>query len=277
MNLYAAVLAVIIVVLPGPADPPAAPSPAVVAPASGSPGGGQRSVAPEQQQPPSSAGQLPSSGGQQPLAIVYVNPPFADADDAKDLATMLQKSRYKFRVQFAGSKTNPLTAQMLQQASLFGFPGGEVDDDTAKRDFAHEIPLVQNYVANGGRFLGVCAGGFVMGQKGFDVFPGEIDSYVGSPNSQAKDAEDQAIQINWMGKGKRTVDFQDGNYVKLPPGTPGVTVLGTYNNGLIAAAVAVHGRGKAGFSGPHFESNEAGKTPVHNLDMDFTLLDVLMK
>ena len=268
--MSAALLAVIIVILPGPVPGPGA-APTATAPAP------PASVYSGEQQPqPSPGGQLPSSGGQPPLAVVYVNPPFADADDAKDLATMLQKSRYRFRVQFAGSKSNPLTAQMLQHAALFGFPGGEVDDDTAKTDFAHEIPLVQNYVTNGGRFLGVCAGGFVMGQKGFDVFPGEVDSYVGSPNAQAKDTKDQAIQINWMGKGQRTVDFQDGNYVKLAPGTSGVTVLGTYNNGLIAAGVAQHGRGKAGFSGPHFESDQAGTTPVHNLDMDFQLLDVLM-
>ena len=251
MNLYAALLSVIIVVIPGPADPPTRGAPALSAP-----------------------GPV-SADGQRPLALVYDNPPFADDDDAKDLASMLEKSRFRFRVQFVGSKTNPLTAQQLQGAALFGFPGGEVDDDTAKRDFAREIPLVQHFVTNGGRFLGVCAGGFVMGAKGFDVFPGEVDSYVGSPNAQAKDAKDQAIQINWRGR-KRTVDFQDGNYVKVPQGTPGVTVLGTYNNGLIAAGVAVHGRGKAGFSGPHFESDEAGNTPVHNLDMDYELVDVLM-
>ena len=72
------------------------------------------------------------------------------------------------------------------------------------------------------------------------------------------------------------MDFQDGNYVQVAPGTPGVTVLGTYNNGLSAAGVAVHGRGKAGFSGPHFESDQAGDSKVNNLDMDFQLVDALM-
>jgi glutamine amidotransferase-like uncharacterized protein len=252
MNVCVAVLTAIVIVLPSPGNPRSESGPAV-------------------------ASQAPSSAvrGQAPLALVYDNPPFADDDDAKDLASMLQKSRYRFRIQFVGSKSNPLTAEQLQHASLFGFPGGELEEETAKRDFAHEIPLVQRFVTNGGRFLGVCAGGFVMGKEGFDVFPGEVDSYVGSPGAQAKDDKDQAIQINWRGQ-KRTVDFQDGNYVKLPPGTPGVTVLGTYNNGLIAAGVAVHGRGKAGFSGPHFESDQAGDTKVNNLDLDFQLVDVLM-
>jgi glutamine amidotransferase-like uncharacterized protein len=221
------------------------------------------------------ASSVSSASGQAPLALVYVNPPFADEDDAKDLAVMLRKSRYRFRVQFVGSQSNPLTAEQLRHAALFGFPGGELEEETAKRDFAHEIPLVQNFVANGGRFLGVCAGGFVIGKEGFDVFPGKVDSYVGSPGAQAKDDKDQAIQINWMGR-QRTVDFQDGNYVQVPPGTPGVTVLGTYNNGLIAAGVAVHGKGKAGFSGPHFESDQAGDIKVDNLDMGFQLLDALM-
>lgn len=217
-----------------------------------------------------------ASGGQPPLALVYDNPPFADDDDAKSLASMLQKSRYRFRIQYVGSKSVPLSAELLQRASLFAFPGGEVETETAKKDFAREIPLVQQFVSNGGRYLGVCAGGFVAGKDGFDVFPGEPDSYVGSPNSQAKSDADQTIQINWMGQ-KRSVDFQDGNYFKIPPGTPGVKVMGTYNNGLAAAAVAIHGRGKAAFSGPHFES--ATDDTGHNtsaLDLDFQLLDVLM-
>jgi glutamine amidotransferase-like uncharacterized protein len=103
-----------------------------------------------------------------------------------------------------------------------------------------------------------------------------VGSYVGSPNAQAKDDSDQAIQINWQGR-QRTVDFQDGNYFEIPPGTPGVTVLGTYNNGLVAAAVATHGRGKAAFAGPHFESptDNAGH-PTKAMDLSFQLLDVLM-
>jgi len=212
----------------------------------------------------------------QPLALVYRNDPLGDSGDAQDLAKMLQKSRFRFQIQYVGPKDTPLTAELLEKAVLFAQPGGEVDTETAKRDFAHEIPLVQPWVARGGRFLGVCAGGFVAGQEGYGVFPGEVGSYVGSPNSQVKDDRDQAIQINWQGR-QRTVDFQDGNYFEIPRGTPGVTVLATYNNGLVAAAVATHGRGKAAFTGPHFESSsdDAGH-PTYAMDLGFQLLDVLM-
>ncbi|HEX4246610.1 MAG TPA: BPL-N domain-containing protein, partial [Pseudonocardia sp.] len=158
-------------------------------------------------------------GSGRPLALVYRNDPLGDSEDAADLAKMLRKSRFKFRIQYVGPKFTPLTADLLAKAALFAQPGGEVDTDTAKRDFAHEIPLVQPWVSNGGRFLGVCAGGFVAGKEGYGVFPGEVGSYVGSPNAQAKDDSDQAIQINWQGR-QRTVDFQDGNYFEIPPGTP---------------------------------------------------------
>jgi len=212
----------------------------------------------------------------QPLALVYRNDPLGDSGDAQDLAKMLQKSRFRFQIHYVGPKDTRLTAELLEKAVLFAQPGGEVDTETAKRDFAHEIPLVQPWVARGGRFLGVCAGGFVAGREGYGVFPGEVGSYVGSPNSQVKDDRDQAIQINWRGR-QRTVDFQDGNYFEIPRGTPGVTVLATYNNGLVAAAVATHGRGKAAFTGPHFESSsdDAGH-PTYAMDLGFQLLDVLM-
>lgn len=212
----------------------------------------------------------------QPLALVYRNDPLGDSGDAQDLAKMLRKSRFRFQIQYVGPKYTPLTAELLEKAALFAQPGGEVDTETAKQDFALEIPLVQPWVANGGRFLGVCAGGFVAGQEGYGVFPGKVGSYVGSPNSQVKDDRDQAIQINWQGR-QRTVDFQDGNYFEIPRGTPGVTVLATYNNGLVAAAVATHGRGRAAFTGPHFESSsdDAGH-PTYAMDLGFQLLDVLM-
>jgi len=97
MNIPAAVLMVIVIVLPNPGHQQADPGP-VTAP------------------------QAPTSyaSGQAPLALIYDNPPFADDDDAKDLAAMLQQSRYKFRIQYVGSKSDPLTAEQLQGPVDFG-------------------------------------------------------------------------------------------------------------------------------------------------------------
>jgi glutamine amidotransferase-like uncharacterized protein len=227
--------------------------------------------------PPASVGGGIAGTGSTPLALVYDNPPFADDDNAQELAAMLTKSHFKFRITYVGGKHTPLTADLLGRAALFAFPGGDVETETAKRDFAREIPLVQQFVSGGGHYLGVCAGGFVAGKEGFGVFPGEVGSYVESPGAQFKDDKDHAVTVKWRGSTTRAVDFQDGNYFKIPPGTPGVTVLGTYTNGLPAAAVAVHGRGKAAFTGPHFESTTDDDNPKSAaLDLDFQLLDVLM-
>lgn len=217
-----------------------------------------------------------ATSNDRPLALIYRNPPLADKDDAADAAAMLRDSPYRFRTQYVGP--NELTAELLNRAALFVEPGGEVETETAKTDFAHEIPLVNQYVAKGGRYLGICAGGFVAGKEGYDVFPGQVGSYVDSPGAEAKSDKDQAIQIIWRDGSKRTVDFQDGNYFAIPPGTPGVTVMATYTNGLPAAAVSAHGKGKSAFIGPHFESAPDGESDNHaNFGLDFELLDVLMR
>ncbi|GAA5156428.1 hypothetical protein GCM10023321_32160 [Pseudonocardia eucalypti] len=217
-----------------------------------------------------------AASNERPLALIYRNPPLADKDDAADAAAMLQASPYQFRIQYVGP--NDLTAELLNQAALFVEPGGEVETETAKEDFAHEIPLVNQYVAEGGRYLGICAGGFVAGEEGYDVFPGRVGSYVDSAGAEAESDKDQAIQIIWRDGSKRTVDFQDGNYFAIPPGTPGVTVMATYTNGLPAAAVAAHGKGKSAFIGPHFESAPDDDSDDHtNFGLDFELLDVLMR
>ena len=235
---------------------------------SGSSRGGAAAIAPEPA--------APTPAGGQPVALVYDNPPFADDDNAQELGGMLQKSKYRFHVVYVGPKHTALTADLLGHSALFAFPGGDVETETAKRDFAQEIPLVQKFVADGGHYLGVCAGGFVAGADGFGVFPGEVGSYIDSPGAQFTDDKDHAVQITWRGQQQRSVDFQDGNYIKIPPGTPGVTVLGTYNNGLPAAAVATHGRGKAAFTGPHFESATDDDKHPAALDLDWQLLDTLM-
>jgi len=214
----------------------------------------------------------------QPVALVYDRPPFADTENAQTLGSVLEKSDKHFKVIYVGGTHGQLTAQQLQSAALFAFPGGDVDPDTAKTDFAHEIPLVENFVSNGGHYLGVCAGGFVAGKEGFGVFPGQVGSYIDSPGAQVTDQEDHAIDLLWHDGKSYKVDFQDGNYFDIPQGTPGVTILGTYTNKLPAVAVAPHGLGKAAFSGPHIEEtvddNDPNSLPLW---MDNELLNELMK
>jgi len=129
----------------------------------------------------------PPPSGNPPIALVYDNPPFADTDNATTLGSVLERTNQKFKVVYVGGKHGPLTAAQLATASLFAFPGGDVDTDTAKTDFAKEIPLVNDFVKNGGHYLGVCAGGFVAGKEGFGVFPGDVGDFPESPGAEVTD------------------------------------------------------------------------------------------
>lgn len=217
-----------------------------------------------------------ADSGSGPLALVFCQGKVADFSDARDLASMLRTSPEHFRVQYVDHDT--LTADALSHAQLFAWGGGDVDEEKAKEQYPQEISLVDAFVSRGGRSLWICAGGFLVGSEGFGLMPGTDGSYTDTPNSGFRPGsqKDTAIPITWRDGTTHTVDFQDGNYFSFAPGTPGVTVMGRYKNGEVAAAVAQYGQGKVGFSGPHFESKTSDDgTPTSALDLDFDVLNAL--
>ena len=77
--------------------------------------------------------------------------------------------------------------------------------------------------------------------------------------------------------------FQDGPSFILTPRASDVTVLATYSNGEVAAAVARYREGKVAVSGPHPEADQS-KYSAYNLpypgstqDLGDDLIDTLMQ
>jgi len=223
---------------------------------------------------------------QRPLALVYRGPassPGIPADTARFLRTCPQG----FQVRFCGPHPGdlPVDATTLARVALYVQPGGGNDFVGAWRSVrAYGGPL-RDYIRRGGRYLGICMGGYLAGSDpGFDLLPGNCDDYTNTRGAQVKDERNAVITVDWHLPRRRTrrkIFYQDGPYFWLHHGARG-RVLARYTNHRIAAVMVPFGNGRVGVCGPHPEANRswyelAGLAyPGGTYDLGHQLVDVVM-
>lgn len=201
------------------------------------------------------------SRGGRPLAVVYsdrwTGP--ADGDDTGALASMLRAiPGWEFEIVTAGPKGSmPVRAALaLPDARLYAQPGADGDDTAAFRRQRRDRKAIRAFVHGGGRYLGVCMGGFLAEPGFYGVFRGRVDEYYSSPGASVTSADPAVVELSWRGRPRRLY-FQDGGFMVPKRSAAGATVLATYSNGSIAAIVARSGAGKVGLCGPHPEAPPA--------------------
>lgn len=202
------------------------------------------------------------------------------------LAELLRGSRWKFEVNYVGDDESPTTLRdILTTAALYAQPGGGKSVQRAYRQTKKNTRTIRDYVQAGGRYLGICMGGYLAGHwRGFGLLPGDTDQFITSPGADITTKKDTLVQVEWRGR-HHHMFFQDGPIFELPHRSAGVTVLARYaSNGEIAAMVAPFGLGKVGVCGPHPEAPEEWYE-AHNLPrgdespdlLGHDLLDTLME
>jgi glutamine amidotransferase-like uncharacterized protein len=172
------------------------------------------------------------------------------------------------RVRYCGPGTAvPITAATLSRATLFVQPGGGDDLDAAWKAVEPFAAELVRWVRGGGRYLGLCMGGFLAGRDpGYGLLPGDSAEYVGSPGATVSDNDDALVTVHW-GSRTRRVYFQGGPDFHFD-GSAASSVLARYTNGSVAMAAASCGRGTVVVSGPHPEApvswyREAGLPVPH--------------
>ncbi len=233
---------------------------------------------------PSPSVATPTSGAH-PVALVYRGP--AGCDGCPEAAAaLLQSSKWNFDVKYVGPNETLSISEGLKlpNVKLYVQPGGNASVWPAYLHVRRSASDIRNFVNSGGRYLGICMGGYLAGTRpGFNLLPADTDQYITSPGATVKNTKDTIVPVNWRGK-SRYMYFQDGSYFILNSAATGATVLATYTNGKIAAMVAPYGKGKVGVSGPHPEAPEEWYR-AHNLvnphgispDLGHDLIDTLMQ
>ncbi|MGY0004239.1 BPL-N domain-containing protein [Micromonospora sp. I033] len=217
-----------------------------------------------------------------PVALVYRGPATLPGCP-EAVAALLKSSRWGFDVRYVGPDEDlPLSRQALAGAALYAQPGG----GSLKRGYRHlkhHRDEIRQFVHSGGRYLGICLGGYLAGATpGFALLPGDTDQYIGSAAATVDSEKNTVVQVSWRGR-QRTLFFQDGPYFQLRPNAD-ADILATYPNGRFAALVTPFGAGRVGVVGPHPEATDdwyldAGLRAPERLGVDLgcDLVDTVMR
>ena len=187
------------------------------------------------------------------LALIFDGPTI-DADSRDRLADLIRGQG--LRVRFV--RPTESTPQLLKHAAVYVVPGGEDITRAAEGWTARDRAAIRSYVVGGGRYLGVCLGGYWLGQqarwpdtppfsKRLNLFPGVVRSHSPTP-------EDRIEPIRWRDGSIRHGYFQEGPDFDLRADAGG-TVFGRFADGKIASYVGPAGRGKIAVSSPHWEAS----------------------
>lgn len=218
------------------------------------------------------------------LALVYRGKAARPHACSAALADLVAGSPRAFRVEYVGpGQPVPLTDDALRRASLYVQPGGGELVRAYRRMRRHRASI-RRFVRTGGRYLGVCLGGYLAGSTpGFALLPGDVDQYIASRGATVHSEDETVVPVDWRGR-TRYAYFQDGPCFRFNAHARDVTVLARYDNGEIAAAVARFGTGRVGVVGIHPEADESwyAEGALHDpdgpdTDLGHDLIEELMR
>ncbi len=189
------------------------------------------------------------------VAVAVYRGPAGCDDCSETVRTAIEHLDPRYRVDFIGpQEAIDITPATLHRYALYVQPGGGQDIPAALNSLGDaRATALRDYVANGGRYLGLCMGAYLADANNLALIPEELDSEVGRPGFPVTTIDDTAVAVRWAGHDDH-VFYQDGPY--LPPShAPGFHALATYANGDIAAARYAFGQGVVALSGPHPEAD----------------------
>lgn len=197
----------------------------------------------------------------QKYALVYNGP--ASAEDCPEAAAAIAKRAGLPVVFIADIGKLP---GLLSGAAVFIIGGTGDDLSPLTRAFTPTVSAaLKEYIGKGGRFLGLCGGGF-MASTGWDEGKLRMNGLGLIPaacNVYKDDFEARIIPIRWKGA-VRQMYFKAGPYFIPAKDASGVEVVATYEDGSPAALVSALGKGKVAVSGPHPEARETWPEEAKN-------------
>ena len=114
-------------------------------------------------------------------------------------------------------------------------PGGIGDADTYDRLMINHQETIRNFVAKGGKYLGICMGAYWTGQYYFN-FLKEIDcvQYIKRPGALARRPHAKNLTVQWQGS-KTKMFFYDG--CAIVGDLSQSNIYATYTNGDAMAVI----------------------------------------
>jgi hypothetical protein len=180
-----------------------------------------------------------------PTIALFVYDPKCSVQSGNGIIKALQ-SNYNFKI----FSTNPLEDNFFDNVDIVAVPGGFGDASTFDRAFKHSKNRVQDFVANGGKYLGICMGAYWAGSHYFDMLD-NVDAvqYLSRPRTDTHRPHAKNISITWQGI-PMSMFWYDG--CALVGDTTKFDTIATYANGDAMAII----QNNIGLIGCHPESEK---------------------
>ena len=181
-----------------------------------------------------------------PTIALFMNHPECSEDCCNGMIQSLGKD-YKIKI-FSADECNSKT---LNAADIVAFPGGIGDSSSYDGFFRRKAQnAVADYVADGGRYLGICMGAYWAGSHYFDILDGvDAVQYIKQPTAEIKRSYGTFAEVTWKGK-PENMYFYDG--CALIGDKNKFKTIATYANGDPMAII----QNRIGLIGCHPESQE---------------------
>ena len=180
----------------------------------------------------------------QPSIAIFLHHPEC-SEDCIDGMKIALSSKYNITT-FSEEDCN---AETLKKFDIVAFPGGIGDASSYDSFFRRKAQnAIANYVANGGRYLGICMGAYWAGSYYFDILDGvDAVQYIKQPTATVKRSYGTVTNVVWNDK-PINMYFYDG--CALIGDSSKFKTIATYANGDAMAII----QNRIGIIGCHPES-----------------------
>ena len=180
-----------------------------------------------------------------PTIALFVADPFCSVQSANGIITALGND-YTFKL----FSKNQVEDGFFDHIDIVVVPGGFGDASSFDRLFKANQNSVKKFVAQGGKYLGICMGAYWAGSYYLDLLDSvDAEQYITRPNTDTRRPHAKDISIIWQGHPNRMF-FYDGCALVGDAGK--FNTIATYANGDAMAII----QNNIGIIGCHPEAEQ---------------------
>jgi glutamine amidotransferase-like uncharacterized protein len=140
-----------------------------------------------------------------PTIALFIYDPKCSVQSGNGIIRALQ-SHYNFKI----FSKNELEKVFFDDVDMIAVPGGLGDASSFDSAFTHNAQPVRDFVARGGRYLGICMGAYWAGSHYLNILQ-DVDAvqYITRPGTDTRRPHAKNIKINWNGSNTEMF-FYDG-------------------------------------------------------------------
>jgi len=180
-----------------------------------------------------------------PTIALFIADPKCSVQCANGMIASLGND-YNFKI----FSKNALEDNFFENVDMIAVPGGIGDSESFHNLFKHNKERVIDFIARGGKYLGICMGAYWAGSHYFKILD-DVDAvqYITRPNTDTRRPHAKAINIIWQGHPDRMF-FYDG--CAFVGDSTKFKTIATYANGDAMAII----QNNIGLIGCHPESEK---------------------